>query len=198
MTDEGRRNISLAKIKDLSGNKYGKLTVIERIEEKLDGKSTSWLCQCDCGNTRKAIGYLLKRGTTLSCGCTKAGRRPNLLENREKAILTCIFGSTVKKRQKNKKWENLLSFDTFCKLSLSPCYYCGIVGCSSFKDRSTELIVKFNGIDRIDNNIGYTEENSVSCCKYCNTAKLDRTEQEFLNMIKRIYNNRIKRKRKNA
>jgi hypothetical protein len=50
------------------GRKFGLLTVIEPISEKLRGCS-SWLCACDCGGFRKAPGKYLRRGEIKSCGC---------------------------------------------------------------------------------------------------------------------------------
>ena len=47
--------------------------------------------------------------------------------------------------------------------------------------------IRVNGIDRIDSNIGYTKENSVSCCKFCNTAKSTMSRDEFLKWIKKVY-----------
>ena len=37
----------------------------------------------------------------------------------------------------------------------------------------------YNGIDRVDNKIGYTLKNCVTCCKYCNNAKKDNDVDEF-------------------
>lgn len=55
---------------DLTGRKYGKLTVIKRVENI--GKYTAWLCKCDCGNEKIAIGAEIKRGNGTSCGkCAK-------------------------------------------------------------------------------------------------------------------------------
>lgn len=45
-----------------------------------------------------------------------------------------------------------------------------------------------NGIDRIDNNKGYTIDNVVPCCKMCNQAKNDYTLQEFQDWVEKIYN----------
>lgn len=54
-------------IKDhLEGNKYGRLTVIERDKNK---GGSYWLCKCDCGNTTSVLGIDLKDGKTKSCGC---------------------------------------------------------------------------------------------------------------------------------
>lgn len=36
----------------------------------------------------------------------------------------------------------------------------------------------YNGIDRLDNTKGYTPENSVACCKHCNSLKGDRLTPE--------------------
>lgn len=54
-------------LKDLTGQKFGRLTVIERVENK--GKQTCWKCQCECGNEVIVQGNNLKNGHTVSCGC---------------------------------------------------------------------------------------------------------------------------------
>ena len=54
---------------DLTGQRFGKLTVIERAESI--GRCTMWLCKCDCGNTKPVRSTYLKSGKTKSCGCLK-------------------------------------------------------------------------------------------------------------------------------
>ena len=58
------------KLIDLTGQRFGRLTVIER-----DGWSnawqTIWLCRCDCGNITRVERGNLVRGRTRSCGCLK-------------------------------------------------------------------------------------------------------------------------------
>ena len=51
---------------DITGNKYGKLTVLERIPNTSPIK---WLCQCDCGKLTQTTGNNMKSGNTTSCGC---------------------------------------------------------------------------------------------------------------------------------
>lgn len=55
------------------GDRYGKLTVVERSGVKLIGKAqahqTQWLCQCDCGKQIVVTGHQLRTGGTRSCGC---------------------------------------------------------------------------------------------------------------------------------
>lgn len=53
---------------DLTGNKYGNLTVIGYAGKSGSGKAR-WLCECDCGRKTIVVGANLKRGDTKSCGC---------------------------------------------------------------------------------------------------------------------------------
>jgi hypothetical protein len=57
----------MRKLIDLKGKKFGRLTVIKRVENR--GNDIYWLCKCDCGNTKTIFGGSLKRGLTKSCGC---------------------------------------------------------------------------------------------------------------------------------
>ena len=57
----------MGKFVDLTGQKFGRLTVIERAENK--GKKTAWLCQCECGNVSVVRSCHLKSGAIVSCGC---------------------------------------------------------------------------------------------------------------------------------
>ena len=58
----------MAKFKDLTGNVYGRLTVISREENNAHGGSR-FLCQCSCGSVCTRTGKLLTRGESQSCGC---------------------------------------------------------------------------------------------------------------------------------
>ena len=82
--------------------------------------------------------------------------------------------------------------DDFLKLVVTECYYCGDEPShiSNFKKLNGQFV--YHGIDRVDNNIGYTLENSVSSCWPCNRAKSTMTTSEFLIMIKKIHDKHIK------
>lgn len=56
--------------KDLTGMVFGKLTVIEEIAERQNGRIV-WKCQCECGNTKIIRGSDLTSGKTKSCGCNQ-------------------------------------------------------------------------------------------------------------------------------
>ena len=54
---------------DLTGKKFGLLTVVKRAENR--GKQTMWFCKCDCGNSTTVAPNHLKLGVTKSCGCLR-------------------------------------------------------------------------------------------------------------------------------
>ena len=64
------------KLIDLTGQRFGKLVVIERAEDYVSPKGahcTRWHCKCDCGCTKVVSSNSLKRHYTKSCGCLAKG-----------------------------------------------------------------------------------------------------------------------------
>ena len=59
----------MGKLIELTGQKFGRLTVIERSGITVHGKHARWLCRCECGNETIVIGRNLRNGNTVSCGC---------------------------------------------------------------------------------------------------------------------------------
>ena len=74
-------------LKDITGQKFGRLTVIKYIGADKDRHSL-WECACDCGNTYVAKANSIRRGLTKSCGCLqkesviKMGTKHNLCHTR--------------------------------------------------------------------------------------------------------------------
>lgn len=58
----------MSKCIDLTGRNFGRLTVIERVENDAR-RNSRWLCRCECGKEKIVLGYSLKNGNTTSCGC---------------------------------------------------------------------------------------------------------------------------------
>jgi hypothetical protein len=63
-----------SKLQDITGQKFGKLTVLKRGPNTKLGLST-WYCECDCGNTpeKPVKASDMKNGNTKSCGCHHKG-----------------------------------------------------------------------------------------------------------------------------
>lgn len=55
---------------DMTGNKFGRLTIESRSENK--GTRAAWNCVCECGNHLVVDGKKLRSGHTKSCGCYRA------------------------------------------------------------------------------------------------------------------------------
>ena len=75
-------------------------------------------------------------------------------------------------------WQ--LEEDAVREIIVSACHYCGT---------KPNLPKKPGGIDRVDNTKGYVPDNCVPCCWPCNRAKHCMSRDEFLAMIKKIYDN---------
>lgn len=61
----------MSKTIDLTGKRFGYLTVIRRAEENTKAGKARWICKCDCGNESIATGRNLLSGNSTSCGCMK-------------------------------------------------------------------------------------------------------------------------------
>lgn len=86
------------KYKDLTGQKFNKLTAIERLHI-YKGKSV-WLWECECGNKKEIVGTEVVQGKTKSCGCgkvkhgdTKSGWQHPIYQTYHNMISKCTIPS---------------------------------------------------------------------------------------------------------
>lgn len=99
----------MGKIKDLTGQKFGRLLVLEITPERRN-RQVVWKCLCDCGNVSYVVGQALRSGHTKTCGCSWH-------EPRGEDLTGQIFGDlTVLYRDFNKKSTNRNAF-WVCKCS---------------------------------------------------------------------------------
>src|SRR3990167_11506646 len=56
-------------MKNLSNQKFGKLTVVKLNSSGGKNQHNKWLCKCDCGNEKIVRSNSLTGGKTKSCGC---------------------------------------------------------------------------------------------------------------------------------
>lgn len=77
---------------DLSGRRFGRLTVVRRAESK--NNRTRWVCRCDCGQEKTVTSRDLKSGRVKSCGCLyrdRAGKNRKDITGREFGRLTVLY-----------------------------------------------------------------------------------------------------------
>lgn len=66
----------MGKLIDLTGQRFGRLIVVERVANK--GKEPAWLCTCDCGRAKVIVGKEMRSGKVKSCGCLHLETKSNL------------------------------------------------------------------------------------------------------------------------
>lgn len=59
----------MGNLKDISGMKFGKWTVLHIDEEARKQYKYKWICQCECGTIRSVSSYTLKNNLSTNCGC---------------------------------------------------------------------------------------------------------------------------------
>ena len=173
---------------DLTGQKFGKLTVVKLYK---NNKSTVfWNCICECGNNKVASTVSLRRKIrpVKNCGClTNELKREHLLLPSGEAHLNRLF----RQYKHNAKRRNVvfeLDIKLFKLLITSDCNICGSKP-KMVKYKNTyhpNGLISHNGIDRIDNNKGYLLNNIQTMCTDCNRAKSNLTNEEFLSWIQKI------------
>lgn len=101
------------KMADISGMKFGLLTVIESTEKRAANGSVIWKCLCECGNFTEVPANQLIRGHTMSCGCKHQSKWEMFIRD---YLISLNVAFQPQKRFadcKNKKQTDMLPFDFY-------------------------------------------------------------------------------------
>lgn len=149
-------------------------------------------CRCVCGKELEVKPSKVRAGTTHSCGCFRAkaladgraghhARYPAGLGAFNDLLLHYKRGAS----RRHLAWE--LTREEFATLTTQNCRYCGTVpNTVNVPSNGHNGTYTYNGIDRLDNAIGYIGTNVCACCERCNKAKLITSEGEFISRMTRI------------
>ena len=178
---------------DLTGKKLNKLTVINYTNKRDKRGNRIWLCKCDCGNIKEVNNNDFISNNVKSCGClikenAKLSQQRMANAKRYKDRTLPAFNTLYYHYNKNAKLRNLtfnLTKEEFKNFTYQNCYYCNKEPTQIIKHRTSSY--KYNGIDRVNNFIGYNIDNCVTSCGNCNSMKMDTTQKEFLDQIIKIY-----------
>lgn len=91
----------MPQIIDITGNKYGKLTVLSRGQYG-SNKDIKWVCLCECGKVKEISGISLREGRSISCGCWRIEKMQTALGQACKTTEYVIWNG-LKGRCYNKK-----------------------------------------------------------------------------------------------
>lgn len=171
---------------NLTGKRFGRLVVMAYSHRQVYEKNwiNAWRCKCDCGNECVRVQRALLQGGLSSCGCARTDiqqKRRNYGCGSFNGLRTAY---RIGARNRNLIFE--LSDDEFRTLTSGDCFYCGIAPSQIITNGKCKPYV-YNGIDRINNSLGYKIENCRSCCGQCNTAKNTLTETEFYQWARRVW-----------
>jgi len=180
---------------DITGQRFGRLIVIGRSLPNTKNRGTRWLCKCDCGNEKIILKGSLMGGKTKSCGCLQMEQIRRVGKKKLDygiANMRSIFEKYQYKAKKRKLRFDLTE-DQFKEITQRDCYYCGVKPSNIKNSKGSNGEYTYSGMDRVDNNKGYTIDNVVPCCITCNMAKNNKTLHEFKDWIKKVYSNMEKR-----
>jgi hypothetical protein len=107
--------------------------------------------------------------------CTRCNKQRKKIDEKRirNPILVKIYDSKASARNRNLEYK--INDDYAKELFEGNCYYCNVI------DK-----YKLNGIDRIDSNKGYIENNCVSCCFQCNSMKSNKPIENFYKICEHI------------
>jgi len=187
--------------KDYTGQKINSYTVICKLDKKFKNKNTMYLCLCDCGiEFETETGYMKQKFGCNKCSkqhhyekawksrksnvklkprrTTKLSKLSPESENGKRGSYANYIVNWIKQTATKRKLSwNLDSIEVF-NLIQQPCFYCGT---------KVNFPETRNGIDRLDNNLGYITTNVVPCCYVCNIAKHQLSISDFKKHIMNIY-----------
>ena len=143
LRSENCKKIGSERLQDLTGQKFGYLTVINRGKDYITPKGhheVQWNCECECGNQVLVRAHSLATGKTISCGCIKSkGERfiidflikNNIPFETQKSFETCRFPNT----------DRLVKFDFYI---------------------NNEILLEFDGIQHFKTTKGWSDEEHLS------------------------------------
>lgn len=162
---------------NLIGKKFQMLTLLDKFEYR--GAQLYFLVQCDCGTQKFVQYYSMARGATKACGCLQSK------SNMDAGAARVYNNYLSSAKARNLTFD--IPKDIFVQMLGMDCYYCGKKPSLEHKKKSGKVDLLYNGLDRRNNELGYTLENCVTCCKECNYFKKDRSEETFLELCKNVY-----------
>jgi len=161
-------------------------------------KKSYILCKCSCGNIKEIRKDNLfdkrENKRTKSCGCKQSQNRKTKIRRPESMYSTLY--TSCKSSAINRKIEFGLLKEQHTEIIQKECHYCGSppkLGQRVGKYKSVVgTPVIYNGVDRINSNIGYIISNCVPCCSICNKMKMQYSVEDFMKKTLEIYSHQKK------
>ena len=108
----------MSQLIDLTGQRFGKLTVIEKAAPTTKQEGAYWRCVCDCGNEKVVVGTALRKGDYQSCGCLRA-------ENVKRVHLEYLKNDPNWKEKKKAQKNTACPYNEALICAKKECWLCG-------------------------------------------------------------------------
>ena len=171
-------------VKDLTGQVFGRLTVLERNPENHRHGNARWVVRCSCGVVKTVRSCHLIKGHTVSCGCYNEEKKRLKEFSRESFVRQMRERYQRHAERRGYSWS--LTDEQVDSYLAGKCFFCGIEPLWRNRQGGSVGAFFYNGIDRLANHLGYFPENCVSCCGDCNIAKKGRSVHDFIKWIHRV------------
>jgi len=177
---------------DYIGTEINGIKIVDYYIDNTGGqRRPRFKCLCVCGKIFEPRAETIKNETTKSCGCQTIDLQisKRTLEG-DTAIINRLFRQ-YRDTAVRRDFCFLLTPEEFKAFIGKNCVYCGSpprlsIFSASEKWKRKEKRLHYNGIDRVDSDIGYVIDNCVSCCSICNRAKYDLSLEEFQQWTKQL------------
>jgi len=175
--------------------------IIEPVALKLKSGRVrnSYLIECKCGIRRYihlSEWKRLLKGThksNIQQGCRKCNLLDISTDQKINSSYKMLYAN-LRSASKRIKREFNLTLNDAINLYTSNCYYCNSLPSNKYtSNTSSKFQIYYNGIDRVDSKRGYTTDNVVACCRKCNVAKSNMSQDKFYTLISNIYHHRVHR-----
>lgn len=146
---------------------------------------------CTCGKEIVVTTSTIKRMKDMEAKTNSSGCCDCVYRQRSEQRINPItmFGDIYNRYKKGARHRKIffdLTLEESANLFSANCAYCGASPAGSYST-SKYYKVPYNGIDRINTKEGYVIGNVTSACRSCNVAKHEKTVDEFLLHIHKIY-----------
>ena len=164
---------------DISGQVFGDLVVQARTDRKDDRGSPLWALMCSvCGEQNFRTAPDLRRGRS---SCLAGCREMIAIQS----PIRSLYGQYARNAANFGRVFDI-TFNWFADAITQDCHYCYSPPSATFKKEGSREGITYNGLDRIDSSGGYTINNIVPCCKFCNFSKGQWGVEEFNDWLMRV------------
>ena len=133
---------------DLTGQNFGKWTVIEKTNNRDSSGGILWKCACECGSIKEVSSNSLRRGKSTGCGCTRVGSQKDI-KGKKFDFLTALKPTSQRSNSGSVIWECKCDCGNICFRSVTNlnrkeekhscgCYNNSILNQAQIKDLSNQ------------------------------------------------------------